>query len=238
MQQRVLDDNLQEMIAYYHTRAPEYDDWFYQRGRYDRGPDITARWFGEVEQVVALLDALHLTGDVLELAAGTGIWTERIVRTARSVTAVDASSEMIALNRARVDSNCVSYIMADLFAWRPDRLYDSVVFGFWLSHVPIERVDAFLELVASALRPGGTLFFVDSRREPDDPAADREMGERFHPQLVTRRLGNGQTFHVVKNFHDPDALTVRCARAGLDVVVGETATYFLYGTGMPSHLIR
>jgi hypothetical protein len=28
-------------------------------------------------------------------------------------------------------------------AWRPDRRYDVVFFGFWLSHVPLERFAAF-----------------------------------------------------------------------------------------------
>src|SRR5690349_24212571 len=91
---RVLD----EMKTYYRERAAEYDEWFYRRGRYDRGAQSNALWFAEVDEVVKALDDFHLSGDLLELAPGTGIWTERLLRTASSITAVDASGEMVAIN--------------------------------------------------------------------------------------------------------------------------------------------
>src|SRR5581483_12523192 len=131
------------MKDYYQERAHEYDEWFYRRGRYDRSPETNARWFAEVDEVFAALDSFHLTGDVLELAPGTGIWTERLVRTATTITAVDASPEMIEINRAKVSSDRVSYLLADLFTWRPERTYDAVFFSFWISHVPLERLETF-----------------------------------------------------------------------------------------------
>jgi hypothetical protein len=48
---------------------------------------------------------------------------------------------------------------------------------------------------------------------------------------MTRRLNDGRAFEIVKNFHDPRLLAARCAAAGLDVDVRETATFFLYGAG-------
>ena len=174
-------------------------------------------------------------GDVLELAPGTGIWTERLLRTARTVTSVDASPEMVAVNRARLGATAegrVRYVLADLFAWRPERRYDGVCFGFWLSHVPRERLDAFLGTVAEALAPGGKVFFVDShsRTEPTASSPDQRRTEAG-AQLMTRRLNDGREFRIVKNFYDPALLEERCAAAGLDVAVRETATSFLYGTG-------
>jgi hypothetical protein len=49
--------------------------------------------------------------------------------------------------------------------------------------------------------------------------------------MTTRRLNDGRTFQIVKNFYDPADLAARCAAAGLDVVVRETPTYFQYGSG-------
>lgn len=230
MTQRVMTSTLDEMVAYYRARAAEYDEWFERRGRYDHGPEKNARWRAEVEEVFAALDALHITGDVLEFAPGTGTWTQRLLRTAASVTAVDASAEMIALASARVASDRVSYIQADLFTWQPARLYDAVCFGFWLSHVPLERLDAFFGMVAAALRPGGSVFFVDGRREPTGTAADHELPVAGS-QVMTRRLNDGRAFQIVKNFFEPAQLTVHCAAAGLDVSVRETATYFIFGVG-------
>jgi SAM-dependent methyltransferase len=124
---------LAEQIRYYRARTLEYDEWWERRGRYDRGSEENARWFSERTEVLTAFDRLDLRGDVLELAPGTGIWTERLTRTARSVTAVDASEEMIAINRERMGEAAatVSYVQADLFAWEPTRRFDAAVFCFW-----------------------------------------------------------------------------------------------------------
>ncbi len=223
---RILD----EMREYYRERAAEYDEWFYRQGRYDRGPEANARWFAEADEVAAALDALDLRGDVLELAPGTGIWTARLLRAADAIVAVDASEEMIAINRAKVGSARVRYVQADLFAWRPDREYDGVFFGFWISHVPRERLDGFLATVVAALRPGGKVFFVDGRPEPTGTARDQALPAPGS-QVMVRRLHDGREYRIVKNLYDPADLAAHCRAAGLDVDIRETATYFLYGAG-------
>src|SRR5579884_3468249 len=88
---------LQQQIAYYRARAGEYDEWFLRQGRYDRGPGLNARWFAEVDEVRRALDAFAPAGSVLELAAGTGLWTEQLARHAARLTAVDSSPEALAL---------------------------------------------------------------------------------------------------------------------------------------------
>jgi 2-polyprenyl-3-methyl-5-hydroxy-6-metoxy-1,4-benzoquinol methylase len=224
----VADQVLQSMKVYYNERAQEYDEWFYRQGRYRRDPQTNARWFGEVDEVMGALADAHLEGEVLELAPGTGIWTEQLARTATRVTAVDASPAMLARNRARVACPRVCYLQADLFSWRPERTYDAVFFGFWLSHVPLERLDAFLVSVAAMLSPAGKVFFVDGRREPGSTAVDHQLPEP-QSQTMLRKLNDGRAFEIVKNFSDPRDLQARCTRAGLAVSVRETATYFLYG---------
>jgi SAM-dependent methyltransferase len=112
MSNPVSPQTLHEMMVYYRERAREYDQWFYRQGRFDRGAEHNALWFAEAEEIFAALEAGGFVGDVLELAPGTGIWTERLVRTATTVTAVDASPEMIEINRAKVASERVFYVLA------------------------------------------------------------------------------------------------------------------------------
>src|ERR1019366_7987013 len=124
-------DVLRQQVQYYRARATEYDDWFLRLGRYDRGEDATRRWFEQVEEVRHALRGCPLDGkNVLELASGTGIWTEELSNRAAHLTAVDASSEMIALNRERLGGRVerVTFIEADLFEWAPTREFDAVVF--------------------------------------------------------------------------------------------------------------
>jgi len=221
---------LQEMRTYYRERAREYDEWYYRQGRYSQGAEMDARWFAETNEAFTALDTLQLTGDVLELAPGTGIWTERLVRTATTVTAVDASPEMIEINRAKVNSERVTYLQADLFSWRPERTYDAVLFGFWISHIPLERLDDFLRSVAAMLRPGGKVFFMDGRRTAGGSFAHSQPLAQ-DSQLTIRTLNDGRTFEIVKNYYDPSDLANRCTQAGFDITIQETATYFLYGYG-------
>ena len=91
------DPLLAEQVAYYRARAPEYDEWWQRRGRYDRGSVLAEEWDRQVALVAAALETFAATGDVLELAGGTGWWTERLARTAGHLTVVDSAPETLDL---------------------------------------------------------------------------------------------------------------------------------------------
>lgn len=227
-----LDGLLQEQIAYYRARAGEYDEWFLRQGRYDRGPELNQRWFDEIGAAARALDAFPPAGDVLELAAGTGLWTQHLVRAATSVTCVDSSPEALALNRERLAGANIRYIRADLFTWHPDRQYDVVFFSFWLSHVPPERFDPFWERVHAALKPGGRVCFMDALYEPSSTARDHQL-EGAEATTLTRRLNDGREYRIVKVFHDPDTLQRQLAALGWEVSITPTGSYFYVGVGYP-----
>ncbi len=223
---------LAEQIDYYRARASEYDEWWLRQGRYDHGPAQNAQWFAEAAEVERAVAAAPIQGDVLELAAGTGLWSERLRPRVRTLTCVDASPEALGMNRARLQDPRVRYVRADLFDWQPGRDYDAVFFSFWLSHVPESRFEAFWALVRRALRPGGAAFLVDSRYAQTSTAVDHRLGD---PADTTRerRLNDGRTFHVVKVFHERAALTRRLAALGWSASLEETAVHFLYGLCRP-----
>ena len=228
-------DLLREQIAYYRARAAEYDEWFYRVGRYDYGDALNRRWFDEAHQVMQALRGVGPVGETLELACGTGIWTEQLLSISQRITAVDAAPEMLALNRERLKAPNVTYHEQDLFAWEPQAQYDLVFFGFWLSHVPPEYLDAFLDKIARAIRPGGRLFLVDSRPAPTSSARDHTLPDA---QAFThaRQLNDGRQFVIVKVFYDPAMLRARLLRAGLDAAPQTTDTYFLYASGTRAFL--
>ena len=225
---------LLEQIDYYRARATEYDDWFLRRGRYDRGQDATRRWFEQVEEVRQALRALPLDEkNILELASGTGIWTtEELCNRAAHLTAVDASREMITLNLQRLGNQAekVTFIEADLFDWRPTQEFDAVVFCFWISHIPVDRIDEFLANVVKMLTPGGTVFFLDARKEHTSTAVDHVLPSRDE-ELMTRRLDDGREFTIIKNFWTAAVLEEKCKRVGINVEIHETADYFQFGIG-------
>jgi demethylmenaquinone methyltransferase/2-methoxy-6-polyprenyl-1,4-benzoquinol methylase len=101
------DELLGEQIAYYEARAPEYDQGWSREGRYDLGAEFNRVWLAEADRLHAVFDQFAPRGDVLELAAGTGIWTTQIARYASSITAVDTSSEALAINAAKLASSTI-----------------------------------------------------------------------------------------------------------------------------------
>jgi demethylmenaquinone methyltransferase/2-methoxy-6-polyprenyl-1,4-benzoquinol methylase len=229
------DDLLRDQLAFYRQRAPEYDEWWQRRGRYDKGPEDKAQWAAEVVLLEAALEAFGPSGDVLELAGGTGWWTSRLAPHARRLTVVDGSPETLNLNRQRVGRADVNYVHADLFAWEPDpvHIHDVVFFSFWLSHVPRALVAGFWALVGRCLAPAGRVFFIDNRFDPTvtvpDPYVFAESDE-----VQRRRLNDGSEHRVVKIFYEPDKLTSDLAALGWHADVHATDRSFVWGEAWPT----
>jgi len=223
---------LREQLEYYRARAAEYDEWWLRQGRYDRGPALNAQWFTEAAELRAALARFQPGGRILELACGTGIWTEQLLPYADELTAIDGSREMLEINAGRLGSPRVRYIEADLFRWRPaaeDR-FNTIFFGFWLSHVPPERFAEFWNLVDSCLAPHGRVFFLDSRYQETSTAVDHVLPEPSGT-VLQRRLNDGREYRVYKIFYDRDELTRRLAELGWSFAIEETMNYFMYGSG-------
>lgn len=122
----------------------------------------------------------------------------------------------------------VHWIEADIFGWEPDERYDVVFFGFWLSHVPLERFDAFWSLVGRCLKPGGRVAFVDDAYRTADEIVNGDASA-----VIRRRLTHETAFRAVKVPHTPDRLEHRLRTLGWDVSVRYVAQPFFWGTGRP-----
>src|SRR6202012_2677000 len=118
----------------------------------------------------------------------------------------------------------VRFVEADLFSWQPDRRYDAVFFGFWISHVPLERFEAFWSLLSDCIEPDGQVLFVDDGHRT---AAGLVHGEKS--ELVRRRLIDGSQFTIVKVPHEPEELQRRIGNLGWDVTVTRTSRPFYWG---------
>jgi len=226
------DDLLAEQRAFYRARAPEYDEWWQRRGRYDRGEQKRDEWDRQVATVENALAAFDPRGDVLELAGGTGWWTQRLAAAADRLTVVDGSAEALALNRERVSRVDVQYEIADLFSWRPARRYDVVFFSFWLSHVPRPRFSAFWELVHSCLGPEGRVFLIDNRIDPLPGAQKDPYVVEYADDLQHRRLSDGSLYRVVKVMYEPDELQALIEAEGWRAEIAGTR-WFIFGSAAP-----
>ena len=222
---------LEDQVEYYRARAGEYDEWWFRTGRYDRGTEFNSLWQAEVfevEDALAKWLSARRPASALELACGTGLFTRRLAPRVGQLTAIDASPEVIAINRARVGATNVEYVVADLFESGPTRRYDVVFFSFWLSHVPVDRFVAFWQSVAAALVPGGTAYLIDSAFDPTSTAKDHAV-PRPERGVVTRKLNDGREFRIVKLFYRPEELAAKLSGLGWDAEIRQTEHYFIHG---------
>jgi len=225
-----LENLIQSQIEYYRKRSSEYDEWFLRRGRYDYGTEINQQWFDEVKEVCQVLEDFNPSGDVLELACGTGWWTEQLARYAKHITAVDASGEVIAINQQRLKkfSDKLTYEQADLFQWVPKQQYDVIFFSFWLSHVPPQYFAVFWDMVRKALKPTSRVFFIDSLCVTTATAYNQVMDDKNCINI--RYLNDGSKFSIVKIIYTPSELQKKLLEIGLtNIVMSQTKQYFLVG---------
>jgi hypothetical protein len=134
----------------------------------------------------------------------------------------------------RVGRLDVDYVVADMFAWEPERTYDVVFFSFWLSHVPRERFASFWSMVRSCLSPAGRAFLIDNHRDPQ-PSVDIEdpYVVAYGLDLHVRRLRDGRHYRVVKVMYEPEELESILRDQGW-IANFEATRWFVFGSARPS----
>ena len=213
----VTDEILADQVGYYRRRAGEYDETAY-------GDVAVAR-----ERIARLVAQMAPGGRVLEIACGTGLWTEAIAGLADTVLAIDTAPEAIAIARDRVRSGTVTFEVADVFSWTTGDRFDVIFFSAWLSHVPMSRFEQFWRLLRGLLAEGGRVLFIDEHVDVRDK-------EAFVPgagEIVERRLRDGRTFRIVKNFVDPDTLRDLLRHIGWDCRIRRDGDDWISGEARP-----
>jgi ubiquinone/menaquinone biosynthesis C-methylase UbiE len=190
------------MHAYYAARAPEYDRIYLKP---ERQPDLRA--------IEAWLPTVFTGRSLLEIACGTGYWTQFIAPVAPRILALDAAPETLQIARGRVAGDHVEFVTADAYALPLDaKGFEAAFAGFWFSHVPKRRVAEFLAGLHGALVPGARVVFLDNLYVEGNstPISERDAEGNTY-QL--RTLQDGSSHKVLKNF--PAEAELRAATEGL-----------------------
>ena len=188
--------------SYYEARAGEYEA-IYRRP--ERQADLA-----RLREWVARACAGRR---VLELACGTGWWTEAAAERARWIVATDFAEAPLAIARRKRYRCPVDFVRMDAYAPAcATAALDAGLAAFWWSHVPRARLPRFLAGFASRLTPGAVCLFIDNRyvEGSSTPLARTDAaGDSFQQ----RTLADGTRHEVMKNF--PSAAQVRAALAAI-----------------------
>ena len=184
---------VEEMREYYGARAPWHD--FYM------GYTDNAALEELLAPIVAVVEELLSGRDVLEVACGTGNWTQVLARRAASVLATDVNETTLRRAKAKDHpAGAAKFQVADAYA------LEGVLGGFtgafasdWWSHVPGSLLPNFLDSLHGRLEGGARVVFLDMLpREHPDLTPYRHDGDGN--AICRRTLPDGRVFDVVKNF--------------------------------------
>ena len=174
------------MKAYYHARAPEYDDWWLGLGCYS-GRDRPG-WEEELDEVAAVLGALS-PARTLDVACGTGFITRHLPG---EVTGLDQSDAMLEIARKRVPH--ARFVQADGLALPfEDGAFERIFASYFYCHLEEDQRVRFL---AEARRVAPRLVLMGSRRQKGEEPA----------RGVERALSDGSRWTVYKRVFEPAEL--------------------------------
>ena len=206
-----------QLEAYYAKRAREYERIYDKAERQEE-----LAWLRE------RLPKLFEGRRVLEIACGTGYWTQFIAKKAVHVTACDINEPVLEIAREKpIAKGRVTFAKADAFA--PGDLCkgcDAAFAGFWWSHVRKSDLARWLAAVAKALEPGALVAMLDNRYvEGSSTPVSRRDAEGNTYQV--RPLLSGETHEVLKNFPTAAELADAVRPFAAEAHLEETHYYWL-----------
>jgi demethylmenaquinone methyltransferase/2-methoxy-6-polyprenyl-1,4-benzoquinol methylase len=184
-----------DLISYYKDRAKEYE-----------------KIYSKPERQLDLLTAGQILQDtfsgldVLEIACGTGYWTEKISGTAKSILATDINDIVIEIAKSKKYLGTkVDFQIADMFNLTAVVKRESLFGGFIWSHIKLQDLKRFIDVANSLVKAGGTIVFMDNNYVEGSnlPLTEKDdSGNTYH----TRTLEDGTTHKVLKNFPSEAAI--------------------------------
>ncbi|HEY3011754.1 MAG TPA: class I SAM-dependent methyltransferase [Gemmatimonadales bacterium] len=205
------------LLEYYARRAREYERI------YDK-PERAA----DLRVLTALLQSTLADQHVLEVACGTGYWTERVAQVARTITATDAAPETLDVARQKIyPPGRVRLEIGDAYA--PGEIaghFTAAFGGFWWSHIPREKLSRFLAALHCRLGFGARVVFCDNRYVGGSSTPITRVDPAGNT-YQRRCLESGEEYEVLKNFPAGGELdsTLR-NHGGVDISLLELTYYW------------
>jgi demethylmenaquinone methyltransferase/2-methoxy-6-polyprenyl-1,4-benzoquinol methylase len=206
------------LSEYYAARAREYERI------YDK-PERQA----DLARLKRLIPACFIERNVLEIACGTGYWTQFIAPVARKITAVDINPETLAIARTKpLPADRVTFALADVQDLPPGyRNFTAAFAGFWWSHIPRAARRAFIESLHKALGAGAIVVALDNRyvEGSSTPISHVDADGNSYQR---RRLENGTEHTVLKNFPTQVELASEIGNLGTAIEYTALEYYWLF----------
>ncbi len=186
------EDLIQQMNAYYDRRAPDHDRLM------SYADNDTME--GHLRPLIELIVPHIADRKVLEIACGTGNWTQVLAKRARSVLATDINESTLEIARTKQYAGSVTFLRHDAYALDELKgVFDVALAADWWSHIPESMITTFVQRLHSRLSPGATVIMLDMTMRDaflSEPLTIDQDGNRVYRRLTR----DGREYPVVKNF--------------------------------------
>ena len=202
----------QSMNDYYNERAAEFDE-IYTIGK-PPGTVTDPELYMEEARSLANLVRENCRGGMLDIPCGTGYWLQFYAANSSAIALVDQSENMLRLGREKAADHGVAAITESIRADAlevalEERAYDSVLVGFFLSHLTDAQMDLFFRKLRNAMKPGGRVLVMDS-------IWSRFRKSRPKEGTTQRTLNDGRQFEIYKRYFETADLDQMSESYGMD----------------------
>ncbi len=213
-----ISDMNTDLTSYYNDRAAEYDKVY-------QNPAEQA----DLLRATEIFQQIFLNRSVLEIACGTGYWTEQIAKVARSLVATDINTAVIDIAKTRSCAQNVHFQIADIYNLSFDQPFEGLFGGFIWSHILLQDLEGILVRLGSMLTENAEIVFIDSNPVTGTNHDKRRIyrTDGFGNTFQHRTLENGSTHEVLKNFPDKAFLTEKMSLIASDIQMVELKHYWV-----------
>lgn len=213
------DTNIRD---YYGARAEEYERIYHRDD---------PNYQQELSLLRSTLQSITQGRKVLEIACGTGYWSQIIADSAVQLVGVDIRPEVIQIAAAKkLPPGKTTFLVGD--AYHLDDIEGSFDFGlanFWFSHIPKNKIELFLTGFHRKLQPGAQVFMADNVYVPGR-GGELIVKEDSEDTYKRRELADGSQHEILKNYFDYQELCeiFKPFSTDLKVFVGSSFWYVSY----------
>ena len=187
------EEIIKEMNAYYSHRAPEHDSLMGYTGNKSMEELL--------HPVIEYIEDFIKGQDILEIACGTGNWTQVLAKRARSVLATDVNDNVLELARNKdFPTENVEFKVADAYTLDGiDAIFNAAFASDWFSHIPKLEISRFLNVLHQKLYADSHVVFIEMMNNEyfeNEISHYDDEGNR----ISRRETSNGLEFNVIRNF--------------------------------------
>jgi ubiquinone/menaquinone biosynthesis C-methylase UbiE len=163
---------------------------------------------------------------VLEVACGTGYWTQYLAPAAHRVYACDINEPVLEIAREKAIPRA-TFFKADAISLEGVPSGCNAAFaGFWWSHVKKSGLREFVANLARKVEPGAVVAILDNAWAPGSSTPISRRDAEGNTYQV-RTLASGEQMEVLKNFPTPAELTEAIGPVAAEAHLESLAYYWL-----------